>query len=108
MGCQLHLHSRWRELFLNLEHQLPSLSFPRLGIKTETEGLFEELGKERRKFSAFRYDFDGIVSEAVAEQQNSEALRQSAAPRLRERAADFCLRGSGKGAHGTTFFFTRF
>ena len=47
---------------------------------------------------------DGIISEAVAKQQYSEALRQSAAPRLRERAADFCLRGCGKGTHGKPFF----
>ena len=68
------------------------------GVRTKRcfLGFFEQLRKALGKFTAFgdnAYTFGG---KAVTEQQNSKALRQCAAPLLRNHTAYFSLGTAGK------------
>ena len=76
---------------INLKHQLSGGFHAGIAVEGQIEGFFEELGKDIGEFPALRNDFDAVTLEGIAEEQNAEAFRQSAAVSVGENPADLCL-----------------
>ena len=81
---------------LDLKDLLSVFPVPCLQVKAKPKGFFKKLRQKRGKLGAFCDDFYGIISKAVAKQQNSKTLRESTAAGLRDGTADFRLGGGGK------------
>ena len=81
---------------LNLKIQLAAGFAIRLKIKGNSKRFPKQLWQHGRKLLALGNDSNTIGAEAIAKQQNAEALRQSTAVLLRDAAADLSLRSTGK------------
>ena len=85
--------------------QFPLGALLRQLVKAQAEGLAEQLGKQAAKILALGDDFNAPVLEAVAKQQDAEALRQGTVNALGNFPAYFRLCGGRKGLHGSPSFY---
>ena len=83
-------------LVADLEGQLAGGFHAGEDVKGHIEGLFEKSRKDLGELPALGDDLDIVGGEAVAVQQDAEALRQGAAGLLGKDPANFCLCGAGK------------
>ena len=88
-----------RELSLisDLKHQLSGSGQAGIAVKIQVKGFLKKLGQHMGKLPAFGDDFNAVVLEAVAVEQDAEALSQGAAGLARQHPADFRPGGGGKG-----------
>ena len=76
------IHNR-RQLLagLNLKHLLAAFALAGLAVKAQAKGFLKQLWQQDGKVVAFSDNFNRIIAEAVAKQQNSKAFGQRTATR---------------------------